>query len=213
MVALDNLLNDRLKLCLFGFVHHIGMVLANHRFVGRYLDDIELINLLELRAFGHGRTGHTREFFVKAEVVLEGDGREGFALMLNIDILFCFNRLMQTLVVAAPEHDAPGELIDNQHLAVPHDIVDVTVHDTVGFDRLVDVVLDGHVVGVHEVFKVKVFFGLFHPTLSKRRGAGFFVDDVIALRNIFGVFLRINFFDLGHRQGLHKRVGLAVQVG
>ena len=73
-----------------------------------------------------------------------------------------FDRLMQTLVVTATEHNATGKLVNDQHLIVLDDVIDIAVHHAVRLDRLVDVVEQGDVFGIHQVFHLKRLFRLFH---------------------------------------------------
>ena len=103
-VAFLNARNDRVDLAALVLVYGIRVVLANDRLVGRDLDDIELIGVAELLLLGQRGTGHAGQLAVQAEVVLEGDGREGLALVLDLDALLRLDGLMQTLVVAAAEH-------------------------------------------------------------------------------------------------------------
>ena len=58
-MALDNVVDDGLVLGLFDSVDEIGLVDALHRSVGRNRHDTEVVDLVELRGLGHGRTGHT----------------------------------------------------------------------------------------------------------------------------------------------------------
>ena len=67
-------------------------------------------------------------FVVQAEVVLEGDGRQRLALALDLDMLLGLDGLMQTLAVAAAEHQTARELVDDDDLTVLDDVVDVALH-------------------------------------------------------------------------------------
>ena len=63
--------------------------------------------------------------------------------------------LVQAVRVAPPDHQAPGELVHDDDLAVLDDVVDVPVHERVGLERDLDVVVDVRVLQVREVFHVK----------------------------------------------------------
>ena len=89
----------------------IGRLVGNHR-------DFQLVDLLELRRFGFRRTGHAGQLLVHAEVVLEGDGGERLILALDLDAFLGFDRLVQTVAPAAARHQAAGELVDDDDLAV-----------------------------------------------------------------------------------------------
>jgi hypothetical protein len=68
-------------------------------------------------------------------------------LSADLDALLGLDGLVQAFVVAAADHQAAGELVHDDDLAVLDDVVDVPLHDAVGLDRLVDVVGDRHVLG------------------------------------------------------------------
>ena len=54
--------------------------------------------------------------------------------LLHVHVLLGLDGLMQTLGVAAAEHETAGELVDDDDLAVLDDVVDVALHDAVGLD-------------------------------------------------------------------------------
>ena len=68
--------------------------------------------------------------------------------MLDLDALLRLDGLMQTLVVAAAEHQTAGELIDNDDLAVTDNIVHIALHDAARLDGLIDIVLERGVLRV-----------------------------------------------------------------
>ena len=86
-------------------------------------------------------------FFVHTEVVLEGDSGQRLALGGDLHALLGLDGLMQTLVVAAADHQTAGELVHDDDLTVLDHIVDIPLHYAVGFDSLIDVVGKGHVLG------------------------------------------------------------------
>ena len=180
-VTFLDLLDDGAVLGVLGLIHDVGIVDARERAVGRDLDDVEVVDCAELLLLGQRRAGHAGELFVEAEVVLERDGGERFALARDGDALLGLDGLVQPLAVAAAEHEAARELVDNDDLAVLDDVVDVALHDAVRFERLVDVVRDGRVLGVGEVFEVKILLDLLHAARGQRRGLGLFIDDVVGL--------------------------------
>ncbi len=62
---------------------------------------------------------------------------------------------MQPLRIAPPLHHATGELINDDHLVVAHDVVGVALEDLVRPHGLVDVVDDGDVLHVVEAWGVQ----------------------------------------------------------
>ena len=161
-------------------------------------------------------TGHARQLAVQTEVVLEGDGREGLALALHLDALFRLDRLMQTLVEASAVHQTAGELVDDQHLAVLDDVVDVELHDAVRLDRLIDMVLDGKVLGIGEVLEMEIFLRLLDAQLGEGSGFLLFVDNVVdAVLGVIRlhVLLGIQLSEALELECLGKAVRLFIEVG
>ncbi len=130
--------------------------------VGRDDDDVEVVDLRELLGLGVGGAGHAGELLVLAEVVLEGDGRQRLVLALDLHlgmravVLLGLDRLVQPVAPAAAGHQAAGELVDDDDLAVLDHVVDVALEDHVGAKRLVDVMLEVRVLEVVEVAAGKV---------------------------------------------------------
>ena len=111
------------------------------RRIGRLVgmtDDLEPVDLVELRLLRLGGAGHAGELLVHAEVVLDGDGGEGLRLALDLHPFLGLDRLVQPVRPAAARHDAAGELVDDQDLAVLHHVVDVLLVQGVRLQQLVD---------------------------------------------------------------------------
>ena len=130
--------------------------MRTHGLVGGDLHDVQVVDGAELLLLGHGGTGHAGELVVQAEVVLEGDGGQGLGLPGHVDVLLGLDGLVQALGVAAAEHQAAGELVHDDDLAVLHHVVDVPLHDAVGLDGLVDVVGERGVLRVGQVLQVEI---------------------------------------------------------
>ena len=101
------------------------------RLVGRDHDVVEAVDLLELVGLGIGRAGHAGELAVHAEVVLEGDRGERL-----VPSLICTPSLASTAwcrpsLQRRPGHEAAGELVDDDDLAVLHHVVLVAVVEVV----------------------------------------------------------------------------------
>ena len=93
---------------------------------------------------------------------------------------------MESIAPAASRHQPPGELVDNDHLAVLDHVVDVTSKQRVGTERLVDVVKEGHVGGVVEPSRLQTaaqeLLGPGHAAFSEGHGLVFFVFEEVARR-------------------------------
>ncbi len=179
LVVLHNVLNHRLELGLGGFVNHVRAVLPDHGPVGGNLHHVQLVDFREFLLLGHGRAGHAGELLVHAEIVLKGDGGQGFALPGHLHALLGLNGLVQALVKPAAVHQAAGEFIDDDNLAVLHHIILVPVHNAPGPDSLVHPVLNQDIFRVRKVFQVEELLGLFHALAGQGAGLELFVDNII----------------------------------
>ncbi len=118
LVARDDVVHDRVELLALGLVDDVGGVHADERAVGRDHRDVELVDLGELLGLGLGGAGHAGELVVHPEVVLEGDGGERLVLALDAHPLLGLHRLVQAVRPAPARHQAAGELVDDDDLAV-----------------------------------------------------------------------------------------------
>ena len=57
----------------------------------------------------------------------------------NLHAFLGLDGLMQTLAVAASLHQAAGELVDDNHLAIAHHVIAVAFEQHLGLDRLLQV--------------------------------------------------------------------------
>ena len=168
----------------------VGVVLADHRLVGRDRHDLELVDLVELLALGHRRAGHAGELVVEAEVVLERDRGERHRLALDAQALLRLDRLVEPLAPAATRHLAPGELVDDDDLAVLDQVVLVAPVEGVRAQRLLEVAGEAGV-GVVQVGDAEELLHLVDAVLGRRDGLVLEVDEVVAaLLVAFGASLQ-----------------------
>ena len=212
-VALHHLVDDGAVLAGHGGVDHVGVVLADVGLVGGDGDDVQAVDLGELGGLGAGCAGHAGQLFVHAEIVLEGDGGQGLALGGDVDPFLGLDGLVQALVVAAADHQAAGELVHDDDLAVLDHVVDVLFHDAVGLDGLLDVVDQGHVLGGGQVFDLEIVLGLFDAAGGQGGGLVLFVHHVIAVGLVVGLLLAFQLHHHALAQGADELVHLAVQGG
>jgi hypothetical protein len=97
LLAVADVLEDRVELVLAREVHEVRMILADHRHVGRDHHDLEAVDLQELEGFGIGRAGHAGQRLVHAEVVLEGDRGERLVLLADLDAFLGLDGLVQAV--------------------------------------------------------------------------------------------------------------------
>ncbi len=78
-------------------INRIIQVLTQHRLIGWNNHNIQAINLPKLKRFGIRCASHAGELIVETEIVLKGGGRQRLILIADRNLLFCFNRLMNTI--------------------------------------------------------------------------------------------------------------------
>ena len=178
--------------------------------VGRDLDDVEAVDLDELLLLGLRGTGHAAELLVEAEVVLQRDRRERLVLLLDRDALLRLDRLVQALAPAAAFHDAAGELVDDLHLAVLDDVVDVALVERLRLQRLDQVVDELHVARAVEVVDLERALDLLDPGLARRDGLVLLVVEVVVLAREHLV-LDLRALRLDAVEGLHDAREVVVE--
>ena len=180
LVKVLDLLDDRLELLALGPVHDVRVLDPDERAVRRDDEDLELVDLVELGGLGLGGAGHARELRVHAEVVLEGDRREGLVLALDLDLLLRLDGLVQAVRPAPAGHEAARELVDDRDLPVLHHVVDVAVEEIVGPQALVHVVEHVHVGRVPQVLHPEEALAVGHAHLGEGDRLVLLVDDEVA---------------------------------
>ena len=178
-VALLNIVGNALELDDFVLEDEVGVVFTHHGAVGGNRHHAQLVCAHELAGLGLGRTGHSRELLVHAEVVLQGHGGQGLVLRLDLDTLLGLDGLVYSLVVAAAGKDAAGVLVDDEDLAVHDDVVFVTLEEGAGLDRVVQERDQGRVRRLIEVVNAEVVLDLLDSGLEHTHGALFLVDLIV----------------------------------
>ena len=175
-----------------GLVDDIREILPNHRTVRRNHNHVKSVNLPEFLFFRLGCSGHACQLFVHPKIVLESNGRQRLALALDLHAFLGFNGLMQSIRVAASEHQTAGELVHNNHFAVFNDIVLVPLHQGMRPKCLVEMMRQFHIVVIVEVANIQGFFGFGDPCLGRRHSVKFLIDGIV-----------IACFKLGHNFRQH----------
>ena len=187
LLALVDQGQDRAVLLRRRAIDLVVVVDAHHRLVGRHLQHFKVVDVEELVRLGQRRAGHARQLLVHAEVVLEGDRGQRLVLRLNRLALLRLQRLVQPFRIPPTRHHPPGELVDDHHLAVAHDVVLVALEQLVRPQGLVDVVHGRDVLNVVERFPLEQVVGpqrllhLLHAGFGQRHRALLLVDLVVPL--------------------------------
>ena len=174
-----DLVDQRVELARLVLEHEVGVVVADHRPVGRDRDDLEVVDLVELLGLGHRRAGHAGELVVQPEVVLERDRGERPGLALDPQPLLRLDRLVEALAPAPAGHLAPGELVDDDDLAVLDDVVAVAPVQRVRLERGVEVAGEPRV-GVVQVVDAEQALDLVDALLGRADGLVLEVEEVVA---------------------------------
>jgi len=174
-----DLLHDGGVLLVLGPEDTVRVVLADHGPVGRYVQHVQFIDLPELLGFGEGGPGHARQFLVLAEKVLERDGGQGLVLLGDADVLLGFHRLVQPVGPAPARHEASGELVHDDDLAVFDHVFHVAMVELMRADGLRDVVDPFPLDVVVETLHVQKFFAFRDALVGQRDGLGLLVRDEI----------------------------------
>ena len=179
LVDLLDRLSDGAVLARLGLVDDVRLVDAADGLVRRDDDDGQLVDLEELIFLCLCRARHAREFVIHAEIVLECDARERLRLALDLDALLRLDRLMETVGVAAPLHEATRELIDDDDLIALHDVVAVAVHECLGTQCCRKAVRELDVLGCVEVRDADDLLDLRDSRVRRCDGLGLLIDGVV----------------------------------
>ena len=133
---------------------------------------------------------------------------KSLALSSNGHAFLGFNGLVQTVIEAAAIHQTAGEFINDDDLAVFHDIVGITVHHTAGLDGTVNIVAQGHVVGIGQVLNIEPCFGFLNAAFGQGAGLVLFVHNVITVNLFIGFHFVVQFND----DRLFQRFGKVVRA-
>ena len=211
-VARHHLPDDGAELARFGLVHYVGVVDTDDGTVGGNLHHVQIVDGAEFLFLRQGGAGHAGELAVEPEEILEGDGGEGLALPRDGHSLLGLDGLMQALVVPAAVHETAGELVHDDDLTVLDDVVNVPLHKAAGLHGLIDVVREGSVLRIGQIFHAEELLRLGDAAGGEGHGALFFVHDVVAVVVVVDLLL----IGLGEdllAQGGHEVIGHFVQLG
>ncbi len=134
--------------------------------------------------------------------------------MCDLNAFFCFNCLMQTLVISSSYHKTTRKFVNNNNLAVFYYIINIAFHNPVSLYRLLDMMHYFKVFGVIDIIYSEIFLHLFNAAGSKGTGFCLFVNDIIAVKTLLfiGKFF-IHFYNNGFFKPFCNSVGTFIQVG
>ena len=139
-MANSDLFQDRPVFSGFVFINGVWIILPENGLIGGDLHHIQIVDCGKFLFFRQSSTGHTAQFVIHPEIVLECDGRQSSVFGLDLNTFLGFNSLMKAFVIPSAEHKSPGEFVDNDNFSLFDDIIHIPFHDPIGLQRLVDVV-------------------------------------------------------------------------
>ena len=159
--------HDGVKLFFLCLVNRIVQVFSDNRAIGRNLHNVHSVNISKFLFLCQSGTGHAGFFLEFIKEVLECDSCQRLAFSLDLNVLFCFNCLMQTVGITASGHDTSGKFIDNQNLILFYHVVLIAVHQVVRTQGEDDIVLNLKIFGIRKVFDMEEFLNLFDTLCSQ----------------------------------------------
>ena len=159
---LHDLVNDRVVFLTLGAVDTVVHIVTRDRLVGRDHNDIQFVDIPELTCLGLSRTGHTGEFVIHTEIVLQRDRGKGLGSALDLYVLFRLHCLVQTIGPTTTFHNTACLLVHDLHLTAVDDIIDIFLEEGVGLEQLVYGMYAlrlNAVVGQDIVLALLLFFG------------------------------------------------------
>ena len=175
----SNLIDNGTEFSILMHIHHIFQVLTSNGFVGRNFNDIDMINFRKFIRLCQAGTGHTGQLFVHTEEVLERHGSQGLGFTLNRDPFLCLNGLMQTFRIATPFHNTTGEFINNLHLIVVNNVIDIAAHGRTRLQGLIDVVHQFHMRRIGNIIHMEIRFRFSIALFGQVGGLALFIHQII----------------------------------
>ena len=177
-------LKDGIELLSFGLINRILKVFSDNGFIGGNGDDIHSVDFPELCFLGESGTGHAGLFLEEVKEVLECDGSKSLGLTLNLNMLFGFDGLMETVGESSSGHDTSGKFVYDKNLIILDNIILIFVHEVMRSESKDDIVVDLGILGIRKILDME--------ELLYSGGSGFGeVNDLILLVNykVSGLFL------------------------
>ena len=104
---------------------------------------------------------------IHTEIILYRDSRRDLHFGLDVHMLLCLQRLMQTVLITSSGHKSACERVNDYNFAVLYDVVDISFLDAVSMDGLIDIVRYTCVFRVVEIFYTEKFLDLFGSARRK----------------------------------------------
>ncbi len=162
-------------------INDIGIILADHIHMSRNNDHSEIINLRELRCLCICGTCHSGKLVIHTKIILKSNGRQGLVLFLYLNPFLRFQRLVQSITIAAPFHCPASELVNNDNLTILNKVVNITMKDKMSFEGLIDMVQLVYAFRIIQIICIQEFFAKRDPIICKHNLSVFLIEGKMFL--------------------------------
>ena len=131
-------LDNSFILFAFRLVNAVVHILSCNRTVGRDHDYVQFVDIPKFACFRFSSTGHTGQFVIHTEVVLQSNGSEGLCSSFHFHTFLSFDSLVQSVRVTTTFHNTTGLFVYNLHLTVDYYVFIVFFEHRVSLQQLID---------------------------------------------------------------------------
>ena len=171
---------DRTKFLFLRLIYGVVQILPDHRHIRWNLHNVHSVNITEFLFLCKCGTSHTALLCVFIKEVLEGDSSKCLTLPVDLHMLLCLDRLMQTVRITSTWHDTSGELIDNKNLVILYHIILVTEHQIVCPQSKNNIVLNLQILRIRQVLNVEEILHFLDSVLCQVDRFFLLIDNEIA---------------------------------
>ena len=193
LVAVCDIFHDRIQFFTFCLINRIVVVNTGNRFISRYFHNVHSVNFTELFFLGKRCTCHTAFFVVFIKEVLKRNRCQRPTFSFYFYMLFCFDRLMQTVGITASRHNASGKFIYDQHFIIFYHIILVAEHQIVRTKCENNTMLDLKVLRIRQVLNMEETLYLFNTLRGKIYRFFLFVHNKISGLHVIFFHDKIHF--------------------
>ena len=184
-VAFFDIVNDRAELSGLSRIDQVALILTNHRTVRRNRNNTDLVGGGEFCSFGLCSTGHTRTraLGVQTEVVLKSNSCQGLIFSLDLYAFLRFDRLVHTVVVAAPRKHTTSVLVNDQDLSPVNDVIAIAVEEFLCADCVIEEADQRSISCFIEVLDTQLILDLIDTGFKDTDGLLLLIDFVVLVAN------------------------------
>ena len=134
----DDLFYDRCIFFSLGLIYPIVHIGTGDRFVRRNSYHIQLVDIPKLSGFRFCRSGHTCQFMVHTEIILERNGCKRLSSSFHFYPFFCLYGLVKPVGITASFHNTSGLFINNLYFIIDNDIFRIPFEKCISFQQLIN---------------------------------------------------------------------------